>query len=119
MSWLSDPKSTQYLFIAVWVLLLIASLIFSRTASPATKNKWRLPGALFAAVVFLGFSAWNGGRSAFLFAVLPVMAIIWINYRFIRICPHCGVMNRSPYMYPPPRFCQKCGTALDESGRVR
>ena len=119
MSWPSDSKSVQLLFVAAWVLMLVASMIFSRTASPATKDKWRLPASLFAGVVFLGFITWLDGRRAFLFAVLPVLAIIWLNYRFIRVCSHCGAMNRNPYMYPLPKFCQKCGAALDESGRVR
>ena len=119
MSWPSDPKSIQVLFVAVWMLLILASLVFSRTASPATKNKWRLPGAIFVAVLFLGFVTWIRGRDAFLFAVLPVMAILWINYRFIRVCSHCGTMNRNPFMFPLPKFCQKCGAALEESERVR
>jgi len=115
MSWLSDPKSVQRLFIAVWALLFVGGLIFSRTASPAAKQKWQTPMAVCGGLTFLGFATWIGGRSSFLFLALPVAAIVWLNSRTIRYCRRCGAMARNPYIYPLPKFCQKCGASLDES----
>jgi hypothetical protein len=71
MFWTSDPKSVERFFIAVWVLLFVAGLIFSRTASPATKQKWQTPMAVCVGLTFLGFATWIGGRSNFLFLALP------------------------------------------------
>ena len=119
MFWLSDPKSVQNLFLAVWMLLVIGGLIFYRTASPAAKQKWQMPLSVFGGLVFLGFSTWIGGRSSFMFLALPVAAIIWLNSRTIRYCQRCGTVARNPYIYPLPKFCQKCGASLDKSEGAR
>jgi hypothetical protein len=116
---LPNPKIIQALFIALWVALIIGGLLFQRYASSAVKRKYQIPMAVIGGLFFLCFVAWKGGRSAFLFAALPVLAIMFLNGKTVRYCPKCGAMNRNPYFYPLPKFCRKCGTALDESEGIR
>jgi hypothetical protein len=114
-----NPKIIQALFIALWVLLILGGLLFQRYADAAAKRKYQTPIAITGGLVFLCFVAWQGGRSAFLFAVLPVLLIVFLNSKTVRYCPSCGAMNRNPYIFPLPKFCRKCGTALDDLERVR
>jgi rRNA maturation endonuclease Nob1 len=47
--------------------------------------------------------------------IIPFVALItFINLRVMKFCNACGrtVMNQNPFS--PPKFCSKCGAALDK-----
>jgi len=115
MSWPPDPKAVEPVFFAVWIVLIFASLIFWRMASPTTKKKWQTPSSAAAGLIFLVFVALMSGKQGFFFALPFVIAITWINAKLVRVCPRCGAIARSTTLYPPAKFCPSCGTSLDTS----
>ena len=108
-----DPKTVQKLFFIAWGGLLLASLIFWHLASPQLKRKAWPYGVLTAGAIMLLFIWFSGGKKEFYFALVPVMAIIFLNIQTVRICARCGQSNRPTQFFSPASFCSKCGAALE------
>jgi len=116
-SWFVNPllasKAPQSLFIATWVGLLLASLIFFKVASPQLKRKVFPYGVVVAGLLMLLFVYLMGGRKEFYFALAPVAAIMFLNIQTVRICPQCGATNNPGGFFSAARYCRRCGTALE------
>jgi hypothetical protein len=103
-------------FIVVWAGLGIASSAFFYLSKNASlKRKIWPPASIAASVLFLAF-VWTRGipASEFIFVVPFVALITFINLRVMKFCDACGrtVMNQNPFSLP--KYCSKCGAALDK-----
>jgi hypothetical protein len=108
-----DQHTIQKLFFGTWIALFIGSMVFARMASPQLKRKMQPILAVGVGLVFLIFVYLLAGIRGFNFAVIPVVLIMYLNAKAVKICPQCGTTNRSPYIFPPPKYCLKCGSGLD------
>ena len=102
-------------FFATWIVLVIAGVIFHFTAPPAWKQKVWTYATVGVGLLFLAFVYLLGGLLAFYFAAIPVGLITCLNLTTVKFCPQCGALNRSPFIFPVPKFCNKCGSDLDAS----
>jgi hypothetical protein len=66
-------------------------------------------------LLFLAFTYLLQGIRGASFAAIPVAIITYINLRSVKFCPKCGASNRSPSIFPVPKYCGKCGAQLDNS----
>jgi hypothetical protein len=112
MSLQLDHATVQHVFIATWIVLGIASAIFIFTAPPALKRKWHPIISISAGLLFLGFVFVLSEYKIPFFLPVAVAVIMYLNIKTVVFCPKCGAMNRSPYIYPIPKYCRKCGTDL-------
>lgn len=110
-----DQKTITTVFISVWIVLFIAGLIFHLTAPPLLKRKLQPFIAVGVGTTFLCFVGLISGRAGFYFAAIPVALITYLNVKAVKYCPRCGAMSMSPFMFPAPKFCVKCGTKLDDA----
>jgi ribosomal protein L40E len=108
-----DPKMSPNLFIAIWVGLLVASVIFFNLASPQLKRAVFPYGAVLGGLLMLLFVYLMGGKSQFYFALVPVAVIMFLNIQTVRICPQCGATNNPTGFFSVARYCRRCGTALE------
>jgi hypothetical protein len=111
-----SPKDIAPIFIVTWIVLAILSfaIFFPRGVKAATKRRlWPIFG-IATSVLFVMFVWLMDRKTSELFLMLPVIALIaFINLRTIRFCPSCNSLQRSPNFFSAPKFCQKCGHALD------
>src|SRR5687768_6969296 len=108
-----DRSVIEGIFIGTWVVLAIGGLIFHLHASPAMKHKvWPAMG-IVVGLLFLVFIYFLEGIKFASLAAIPVALITYLNRKTVKFCSQCGAFNRSPTMFPVPKFCGKCGTALD------
>ena len=109
-----DQHTIQLIFFGTWIVLGIGSVVFAKTATPQLKQKMQPIFAVGVGLLFLFFVSLLGGSQGFYFAVIPVAVIIYLNAKTVKFCPKCGTLNRSPYIFPAPKYCITCGTKLDE-----
>ena len=92
-------------------MLAVAYVVFYMTASPDLKRKAWPYQVVGAGLLFLMFVSLLMGVNGFLFFVLPVGLISFLNLKTVRFCPKCGAYNQGWIS----RFCIKCRTALTGS----
>lgn len=109
----TDQHTIQSIFFGTWIVLAIGSIAFAKLASPELKRKMWPVLAIGVGLIFLVFVCLLTGARGFYFAIIPVALIMYLNVKAVKICPKCGTINRSPYIFPVPKYCVKCGTALN------
>lgn len=107
-----DRNIVEGIFIGTWVLLAVVGLIFYLRASPAMKHKAWPVMSIVTGLLFLVFIYLLEGIKFALLAAIPVALITYLNLRTVKFCAQCGAFNRSPTMFPVPKYCGKCGTGL-------
>jgi hypothetical protein len=104
------------IFIGTWIVLAVLSsaIFFPRGVKAAIKRRlWPVFG-IATGVLFVMFVWLMDRKTSELFLMIPVVALItFINLRSIRFCLFCNSLQRSPNFIVAPKFCQKCGHALD------
>ena len=107
-----DRHLVEPVFIGTWIVLIVGTLIYN-----ALETNYRRKALMarimppVVAALFLGFVALLGGPVWF---ALPFVAVITLLNMFtIKICLACGKMNRSPMIFPLPKYCHNCGEPLN------
>jgi hypothetical protein len=112
-----DQHLIKSIFIGIWLLLFAGIVIVNLVAPPALKQKGQRIMPIFGGLLFLFFIYLLTGKRDFLFLIIPIGLIIYVNVKTVRICLKCGTTNRNPYMFPVPKFCLKCGSMLDGTSK--
>lgn len=114
---MNPPVPIFAIFIAVWVVLGVASAaFFFLNHDAALKRKVHPPFVIFVGVLFLVFVALMGfAHDAFFYVVMvPGVAVIsYLNIRNTRFCTTCGKTLYTQNPFTRPHFCTQCGTNLD------
>jgi hypothetical protein len=101
-------------FLGTWVVLAVASWLFYRYASIASRRKrhgyWVGGSVGIIGVFFLAMSADWPTFPFVLLLVIPSMAwMAWLSYRRTRFCLSCeSVLAYQPFQASPD-YCPKCG----------
>jgi len=111
----SDPTLFP-VFAVVWIILGVSSFLFFSISKNAKLKKrvltWLVwgTGALFTAFVYYETRA-----SQIMFLVIPCTIFIgYLNLKFTKFCPSCGATLFSHNWFRAMKYCQHCGTSLDE-----
>jgi len=105
------PRSFT-VFFGVWIALGIASAVFYKKASYATKKAAHPFLMILTGGLFLGFAEWIfQGRLPWPF-IIVVCVIMYLNYRCTRFCPQCSATLRA--RFTRWEFCPRCGAKLEQ-----
>lgn len=107
-----SPDRLFFVFVAGWVLVVVAASVVAWRADVATKRRWH-PRLVFASAILLVAFASLVVPPSYLLLVAPAAGLIaWMNLRMTKFCDACGasLFNRSLRL--PMRFCQVCGAPL-------
>lgn len=107
-----DRSVIEGIFIGTWIVLAVGGLIFMLRGSPAMKHKGWPVMTIGVGLLFLVFVFLLEGIKGAVFAILPVALITYLNLKTVKFCSMCGAFNRSPTMFPVPKYCGKCGVGL-------
>jgi hypothetical protein len=110
------PEQVWPVFAGTWVVLIAASfLTFYPTSVSAALKKRLWPIFIVGVGVLFVFFSWlmGEGGTQFLIIIPAVVLISALNMVTVRFCPSCNAMQRSNTLFSTPKFCQKCGHALD------
>jgi ribosomal protein S27AE len=101
-------------FMALWILLGIASAIFYRKASYQTKKTAHPYIVAGFGIIFLAFVEWFAHGDVPVFFVVAIIVISFLNIRLTRFCSRCGatIFQRGFSRF---KFCPKCGAELQSS----
>jgi membrane protein CcdC involved in cytochrome C biogenesis len=102
------------IFFGVWVVLgIFSASFFFLNGNAALKRKVWPPFVVGTGLLFLFFIWLMGMQSEILFAAPFVIIITLINIKSVKFCSSCGktIMNHNPFA--PPKYCSKCGAALE------
>lgn len=115
---MSDVRIFAIYFIA-WVILVVASTLFSARRGPSFKKRWHARITLFNIVVIGSFmvfivSRW-GGAVASLLVVVAVVAMGYLSVTRVLVCESCGRTNQPQNLITAPEHCLKCGAKLSRS----
>jgi hypothetical protein len=99
------------IFVAVWVLIAIATSLLHLRGSLETKRRWHPRITVAVGVLFLAFVASVAPARA-LYLVVPAVALItYLNLKVIRFCSACGATLRQAG-FRAPVHCSRCGAKL-------
>lgn len=101
------------IFFIAWGCVCLAVWMFYWKGSLEAKRRWHPRIVIGAGVLFLGFIAISM-PVALTLAVPSVALITFLNLKFIRFCPACGVTLVQNPPWSAPRFCSKCGASLQQ-----
>jgi hypothetical protein len=112
------PGQVWPFFVGTWIVLMAASfLTFYPTSISAALKKRLWPIFIFGVGVLFVLFSWLMGaaRGSQIIFIIPAVALISaLNIVSVRFCPSCNAMQRSNTFFSAPKFCQKCGHALDQ-----
>ena len=110
-----DPRNAWPFFL-VWVALAIGSAVFfMRRGNVELKRRLYPAITIGAAVLIAAFSLLTMKDTIAPLIMIPFLAlIVTLNLRNVRFCGACGRTVRSSAFHRP-KFCDACGSPLDES----
>ena len=116
--WISIQQWRVGLAIALgllfWVLGLAGFCLFFLVEDAAFKRRWYRPFAILSSTVLVCAVIAMGLPPRLLFLFIPAIVLVsFLNIRSIRFCGRCGMTNGMNGLVGRPRFCAKCGAALE------
>ena len=106
-----DQSVKFNIFIGVWIVLGIATVVFLKTKMSATTRRKRIrQGAIATPILFAGFIVWMTEEPRILMVLVPALTLIaYLNVRFTKVCDECGAIAFPSTPLQKTKFCSGCG----------